>query len=256
MSIIDTKGNVIDTWVSEGKPHRIEKLPVGKYILREELAPYGYVLAEDIEFEVAETEEIQQCIMKDDYTKGKLQIIKTDADNGNVLEGAKFEIRDENDNVVEVIVTNENGVAESQILPIAVYKDGSYLQEIRYKIVEVEAPQGYILDDTVNEMSFTYVDDKTPVIMQSYSVTNKRTEITIDVPNVPNTAIEESVTEDVHFSNKAPQTEIPQTGDRTNVWRYVVMMVVSGVGIFLCIISLFIRKKKLKIAEEKQIFKS
>ena len=45
--------NVLFT--SGKEPHMIEKLPAGKYTLREETAPFGYVIAQDIEFEVKET---------------------------------------------------------------------------------------------------------------------------------------------------------------------------------------------------------
>ena len=32
-------GNVVETWKSDGKPHVIDRIPVGEYILREETAP-------------------------------------------------------------------------------------------------------------------------------------------------------------------------------------------------------------------------
>ena len=44
----------------------IERLPVGKYTLREESAPYGYKVASDVTFEVKETTEIQKVSMKDE----------------------------------------------------------------------------------------------------------------------------------------------------------------------------------------------
>ncbi len=43
-----------------GKAHMIESLPVGKYTLREESAPYGYKVASDGTFEVKEIAEIQK----------------------------------------------------------------------------------------------------------------------------------------------------------------------------------------------------
>ena len=44
----------------------IERLPVGKYTLREESAPYEYKVASDVTFEVKETAEIQKVSMKDE----------------------------------------------------------------------------------------------------------------------------------------------------------------------------------------------
>ena len=40
-------------------------LPIGTYILREESAPSGYTVAEDVTFEVTDTAEIQRVQMKD-----------------------------------------------------------------------------------------------------------------------------------------------------------------------------------------------
>lgn len=56
---------MIASWVSSDKPYYIEKLPAGKYVLIEESAPDGYLVAEKIEFEVKPTGEIQTVIMYD-----------------------------------------------------------------------------------------------------------------------------------------------------------------------------------------------
>ena len=41
-------------------------LPVGKYTLHEESAPEGYLLAEDVNFEVLDTGEVQHVVMVDE----------------------------------------------------------------------------------------------------------------------------------------------------------------------------------------------
>lgn len=66
LTILDSDGNVVETWVSANEPHYIEKLPIGTYTLREEQAPDGYLVAEDITFEVTDTAEIQKVVMKDE----------------------------------------------------------------------------------------------------------------------------------------------------------------------------------------------
>lgn len=63
--ITDAEGNVIDEWDSVKKPHVITKLPAGTYTLTEVTAPKGYDLAEDITFEVVDTEEMQEVVMYD-----------------------------------------------------------------------------------------------------------------------------------------------------------------------------------------------
>ena len=66
LTILDKDGNVVETWVSTTEAHYIEKLPIGTYTLHEEQAPDGYLIAEDITFEVKDTGEIQKVIMKDE----------------------------------------------------------------------------------------------------------------------------------------------------------------------------------------------
>ena len=66
LTILDSEGKVVESWVSSDKPHYIEKLPIGTYTLCEEQAPDGYLVAEDITFEVKDTAEIQKVIMKDE----------------------------------------------------------------------------------------------------------------------------------------------------------------------------------------------
>lgn len=63
--IKDKNGNTVAQWVSEDKPHYIEKLPAGDYTLTEITAPNGYQLAEIIAFTVLPTGELQTVVMKD-----------------------------------------------------------------------------------------------------------------------------------------------------------------------------------------------
>lgn len=66
---------------------------------------------------------------------GKVKIKKVDTENiDKILAGAKFNIVDGNEKVVEKLETDEKGEAISKDLPIG-----------EYKIVEIEAPAGYEL---------------------------------------------------------------------------------------------------------------
>ena len=76
MQILDEKGKVVKEWVSEDKPTKFEKLPVGKYILHEAKAPKGYELAKDIEFEVKDTTDVQTFTMADKTKVGKVVFFK------------------------------------------------------------------------------------------------------------------------------------------------------------------------------------
>ncbi|MCM1236570.1 MAG: SpaA isopeptide-forming pilin-related protein, partial [Ruminococcus flavefaciens] len=190
LSVIDADGNLVEKWTSGKEPHMIEKLPAGKYILREETAPFGYVIAQDIEFEVKETDEIQKVAMKDEAAVGKI-IISKKSEDGKALAGAKFEIRDKDGKVIETLTTDKDGHAESGELPIATFKDGKYEEAVTYTVVEVEAPEGYLLDSTPKEVKFEYKDGKTRVVEYTLEVTNKPTE-----------------------------PKLPQTGDNMNPWVF------------------------------------
>ena len=66
LTILDKDGKTVESWTSEEKPHYIEMLPIGEYTLREESAPDGYLIAEDVKFTVEDTGEIQKVVMKDE----------------------------------------------------------------------------------------------------------------------------------------------------------------------------------------------
>ena len=78
LTVLDKDGNVVDSWTSvKGEEHLIERLTVGEtYTLREELAPYGYLKAEEVTFTVEDTAQIQKVEMKDDVPTGTLIINK------------------------------------------------------------------------------------------------------------------------------------------------------------------------------------
>lgn len=182
LSILDMDGNVIESWISDGTVHVIERIPVGKYILREETAPYGYKIANDVAFEVTETKEIQKVSMKDEAVSGKIIIEKTNEYTGKGIAGVEFEIRDKDGNVIETLVTDKNGHAESKELPIAVFKDGNFAEDIKYYVVETKAADGYILDETVREVVLQYDDAAPEVVTYTLNITNKPTE-----PKLPQT---------------------------------------------------------------------
>ena len=74
MQILDEHGNIVKEWLSEDKPAKFEKLPVGKYILHEAKAPLRYDLAPDISFEVKDTADVQSYTMADSVKVGKIII--------------------------------------------------------------------------------------------------------------------------------------------------------------------------------------
>ena len=69
LQILNKEGEILEEWVTDGKPHLVEKLPVGEELtLREITAPEGYEIAEDVKFTLEDTMEIQKVEMKDART--------------------------------------------------------------------------------------------------------------------------------------------------------------------------------------------
>ena len=151
LKVLDNEGNVIEEWVSSTEPHRINKLPVGDYILHEETAPDGYLVAEDVKFSVKATGEIQKVVMKDESLKAVIS--KQDITTGEELPGAKLQILDENGDVVEEWVSTSEP-HEIDMLPA-----GDYV------LREETAPDGYLVAEDV-EFSITGEGLSAPVVMK------------------------------------------------------------------------------------------
>lgn len=147
--------------------------------------------------------------MKDELVSGKIIIEKTDEVTGKGIAGVEFEIRDKDGKVIETLVTDKNGHAESKELPIAVFKDGNFVEDIKYFVVETKAADGYILDSTPYEVVLQYDDDAPEVVTYTLSLTNKPTE-----------------------------PKLPQTGDNMNPWLY------AGIGLAAIITGVIAWKKK------------
>lgn len=207
--ILDKDGKKVESWTSTDKPHMVEKLPVGEYTLREEQAPDGYLIAEDVKFTVKDTGKIQKVKMKDAHPYGKLVIKKTDSTSKAALPGAEFELREkESGKVVEKLVTDKTGTATSGKIPIATYKNGKIEKTVEYILVETKAPNGYELSSKKEEIRFEYKDGKTKVI-----------EIVKEIKNTKSP------------SGSTPTGNSPKTGDSTNIWLPILLAVLSACGI-------------------------
>ena len=115
------------------------KLPLGRYYLKEKVAPEGYELNEElIPFEVT-TNGRNTVTVKNTPKTGSLTIQKADKD-GKPLLGAEFKIYAAKDKVREnpiTLITDSSGKAVKTGIPY-----GSYVA------IESRAPEGYELDNT------------------------------------------------------------------------------------------------------------
>ena len=67
LQIKDKNGNIVDEWVSGKTPHKITGLTVGQtYTMIEVIAPVNYKIAQNKEFTVSNTGEVQKITMYDE----------------------------------------------------------------------------------------------------------------------------------------------------------------------------------------------
>lgn len=195
LEIIDSDGEIYASWKTDGKPYRLEAVPAGKYTLRETAAPYGYLIANEVDFTVEETGEIQKVAMTDERVKGKIALYKSCSKTKKPLKGVTFELRDKKGKKLETLVTDKTGYAETGLLDICTYnKDGSFGEDIPYYIVETKAADGYILDGTPHEVLLQYDDSATEMVVYTLKLKNK--------PEKP---------------------KLPQTGGNYHPWMFIAL---------------------------------
>ena len=66
LSILDSDGNVVESWISGEEPHRIDRLEPGDYTLVEEMTPNRYDKATEVPFTVLPSGELQTVVMYDE----------------------------------------------------------------------------------------------------------------------------------------------------------------------------------------------
>lgn len=123
----------------------IKDLRIGDYSLIEKKTNRWYNLAEDTDIEV-EWNLTKELKIENELKKGAIKIIKVDEENHEVkLENVKFKVMDKDGNVLEELITDKNGEAETSNYPI---RDFSEL-----KIQEIETLDNYVLDDEIHTIT-------------------------------------------------------------------------------------------------------
>lgn len=210
----------IDSFTTDenGCVYTAEKLLKGNYTLVETKAPDGYVLdSTPVQFTVSEDTytadgEAEFILVEksDKAVTGQLTVTKVgevlDEYKGGLyvnpdekgftyregsLSGAKFEVYAAEDiytadnqkdtagnrnkhyskgELVTTLVTGTDGKATATNLPLG-----------KYKVVEVEAPDGFVLNPDEQVVTLVYVDDKTPVVNEALTFSNDRQKVELSV---------------------------------------------------------------------------
>ena len=135
-------------------------------------------------------------------TVGKLKIVKQDAETGVGLAGAKFEVKDLDDNTTQTLVTGEDGTA---VTPNVVF-------EANYEVREIEAPFGYKVDNTVHTIQ-TSVSTENVVTVKDQPITR---DIKVSKTWVGNTGTQAVM----HLYADGVDTRKSVTLDASNNWEY------------------------------------
>ena len=175
-----------------------QNLKIGNYRIEEVNAPFGYTLNKNYyevtvdsntayQMDGTSGDVIIEAIYENHPVKGELTIVK----KGEVLDGFKDDFTYQTENLegaefaiyaaediytadfqkddtgkrileyakgakVAELTTDESGKAELDNLPLG-----------EYKVVEKTAPEGFVLNEEEQKISFVYADQNTPVISQS-----------------------------------------------------------------------------------------
>lgn len=135
-------------------------------------------------------------------TVGKLKVVKQDAETGVGLAGAKFEIKNLDDNTTQTLVTGEDGTA---VTPNVVF-------EANYEVREIEAPFGYKVDNTVHTIQ-TSVSTENVVTVKDQPITR---DIKVSKTWIGNTGTQAVM----HLYADNVDTGKSVTLDTSNNWEY------------------------------------
>lgn len=180
LSISDKEGNIIEEWTSTKTVHVVTGLEEGKsYILSEKTAPYGFEIAESIEFTVSSDKQTQRIVMKDDYIYSSVRVVKCDITTKKPIVSNEFEFSIYADKECTQLISTSGANKDEGTALFEKLKYGTFY------IAETKAPLGYSLSDQVVEIvinengvtadgvsleesdgvySFEYYDELLPII--------------------------------------------------------------------------------------------
>lgn len=137
--IYDEENNLVDTLVTDKDGKAVSKpLPIDQeYLIKETITGDTYVLNEEPQKVTLKEDEITSITFENEKKKGQIKVIKTDGETEVPLEGVTFIVENSKGEIVDRIVTDENGEGTSKILAI----------DEQYTVYEEKTKKGYILSN-------------------------------------------------------------------------------------------------------------
>ena len=199
IEIYDIKDNLLFTKETDQNGKIIiNNLPSGKYYIKEKEANKNYLITDEIiYFEIKENNEIVKAKMTNEKITGSLEIYKTGEEysildneiiyNKNNLSNVEFSLYNENNELIDTLITNESGMIKKDKLPLG-----------NYYLIEKNKDNNYIKDDNKYYFSITQNNRSdnnmiVKVYLQNYlkkgTLEFSKEDITTSI-GIPNTIIE------------------------------------------------------------------
>ncbi len=187
----DADGNEIDRWTSTKDVHYVNGLIEGQtYTLTEIIAPYGFKIANSINFIVSYDKDTQKVVMKDEPIYSSVRVIKCDIQTKKAILSNEFEFSIFSDKECTNLIATSGANKDEGTALFDKLRYGTYY------IKETKAPLGYSLSEQVVEIvinengvfadgvdleneggiySFEYYDELLPVIKTGDNFTALKT---------------------------------------------------------------------------------
>lgn len=154
--VLDSNGKVLETIETDQNGEAVTSeyniRDYEKLTLRETETLEEYVLNEETKIVVLEENQIKNITFENEVKKRQIKVIKIDLDNNEVkLKGVKFNVLNENGDIVDELVTDENGEATTKKLPIT----------SKYTVVETETNKEYKLTEETQTVELKQDEIKT-----------------------------------------------------------------------------------------------
>ena len=142
-NVINSNNEVVETLtIGDDFTATSDYLPLGTYTVKEVSPSTGYKLDQTTYTITINSSDNAYLEVKEEVIKGKIKVVKNDSETNScnpsgtaTLNGAKYEIRDSKNNLVDTITIGNDCTAISKYLPYG-----------KYTIKESVAPTGYNLD--------------------------------------------------------------------------------------------------------------